>query len=335
MAANQAPDIIELGSTWVAGFCVDGGLKGINAEGLKSKLNNWKPALYRGKTCAVPWTVSTGALFYNKKLLARAGIKSLPANWKELQDAASKISQLDKDIFGYGIKTGAYSTWQKFLPFAWSNGGVVIKKDLLHSGVAEPAFIESIQYYKQLRKSGYFDENTAVRKAFQEGRLGFMIKEPGQIARFQKDSPELDFGIMALPPAPDTGKSINFAGGQMLAITKNAKHPKAAEKLIRFLVQGEVTRAITSRITTLFPADKAMIADDYYRTKHPELRIFLQIMETATSPEPHPRWIDIQEVFSEQLERVLYDRTTPEKAMVRAKEMIEEILEDEAITQGQ
>ena len=33
-AANQAPDVLEIGSTWVAGFSQDGGLKAIDPKGL-------------------------------------------------------------------------------------------------------------------------------------------------------------------------------------------------------------------------------------------------------------------------------------------------------------
>ena len=36
LSANQAPDVIEIGSTWVAGLSVDGGLKPIEPKSLRN-----------------------------------------------------------------------------------------------------------------------------------------------------------------------------------------------------------------------------------------------------------------------------------------------------------
>ena len=92
-------------------------------------------------------------------------------------------------------------------------------------------------------------------------------------------------------PFLPAGKSINFAGAQMLAITKNTKNKAAAEKFIRFLVKAENSKVITRRITTLFPADKKGTQDDFYTKEHPELLVFLETLKTATSPQVDPRWI--------------------------------------------
>ena len=60
LSANQAPDVIEIGSTWVAGLSLDGGLKPIDPKDLRKKLANWESAYFKGKYYAVPWTLSTG-----------------------------------------------------------------------------------------------------------------------------------------------------------------------------------------------------------------------------------------------------------------------------------
>ncbi|MGK0289839.1 MAG: ABC-type sugar transport system permease subunit [bacterium] len=326
MAANQAPDVIELGSTWVAGLSAGGGLKNIQVSpSLKKSLVNWEPATVFGKIYAVPWTVSTTAVFYNKELLKKAGIQTPPKTWNELLIASKKIHALDKSIYGYGLKTGSYTTWQKFLPFAWSNGGRIIQKDLKTSGMNSPAFIESIQFYKKLQAVGLYDDNLAIRKAFKDGKIGFMMEGPGQIKVFKKESPDLKFGVIPLPVAP-TGKSIAFMGGQMLAITKNTTNQKMAEKLIQFLTQPETTKYITSQITTLFPAHKNAIHDDFYQKEHPELLVFLKTIQTATAPFTHPKWIYIQEIFSEQLDRVMYNKSNIKDAVQEGKRRIEKIL---------
>src|SRR3989339_1566458 len=172
LAADQAPDVIELGSTWVANFSGQGGLLPLEPGSLKDQLLLWQPATYQGKTFAVPWTLSTAALYYNKTLLAQTGLAP-PADWNQLQAASKAIRSIGPHFYGFGVKTGAFTTWQKFLPFAWSNGA-----DLLTQGqprANDPNMVEALVFYRSLLETGLFDDNLAVRKAFQEGRLGFMI----------------------------------------------------------------------------------------------------------------------------------------------------------------
>ena len=327
LAANQAPDVIEIGSTWVASFSNDGGLKEIKPKVLLQKLSNWQPAYYKGKYYAIPWTLSTQGLFYNKTLLQKAGFKNVPKNWEELLKQSEAIYNLGKNIYGYGLKTGTYTTWQKFLPFAWSNGAKLINEDWKTTGVASRPFREAVDFYNELKNFSLFDENIVVRKQFGEGKVGFMLEEPGTIKTFKKEFPELQFAVSVLPVAP-TGKSLNFAGAQMLAITKNTKNQAAAEKLIRFLVRAENTKVITEKITTLFPADKQSANTDFYQKENPELLVFLETLKTATSPQAHPRWIEIQEVFTEQLERILFGEDI-DKALKKAKKEIESLLVEE------
>ncbi len=316
MAANEAPDVIELGSTWVAGFSGSGGILPIQVGDLKEKLLLWRPATYNNQIYAVPWTLSTAALFYNKDLLTQAGV-SPPTNFDELLSAAKKIDQLGPGLKGYGLKTGSYTTWQKFLPFVWSNGAKLIDEG--QPQVTDPKFLEALGFYLALKEFSLFDDNIVVRKAFQSGQVGMMIEEPGQMARFLKDSPHLNFGVVPIPASPSTGQSVAFAGSQMLAIPKNTKNKEMALKLIRFLVRPDVTKSITNRITTLFPAYKGAELDPFYQVEHPELLVFLKSLQTATSPEAHPEWISIQEIFSENLERSLYGLVDPKTAMETAQ----------------
>ena len=99
LSANQAPDVIEIGSTWVAGLSLDGGLKPIEPRSLRNKLANWEPAYFKGRYYAVPWTLSTGALFYNKDLLKKAGFKTPPKNWKQLLKQSQAVHKMGKYIY--------------------------------------------------------------------------------------------------------------------------------------------------------------------------------------------------------------------------------------------
>src|SRR6266567_7324540 len=60
---------------------------------------------YQGTDYGIPFTTSTRALYYNKKIFATAGIASAPTTWAELQADAAKIKA--KGSIGYGLPLGS------------------------------------------------------------------------------------------------------------------------------------------------------------------------------------------------------------------------------------
>jgi len=324
LAAGQGPDLVEIGSTWVAGF--SSGLLPIEPGALGQSLNGWAPARYKEKHFAVPWTLSTGALYVNLDLLQKVGLP-LPQDWESLYQTSAKIKALGPEYSGYGIKSGTYSTWQTFMPFAWSKGAKLISPDGQSTGLLDPNFLEAVQFYQRLRAVSLFDDNLVVRKAFVEGRLGLMMDEPGQIEKFGQENPNLHFKVIPLPPPVVGGRSVGFSGGQLLAITQDTQDKEATRQLIEFLVRPEVTEAITKRITTLFPAHHGALDSPFYQEQHKELLVFLKVLQDSTAPPSHPQWVGIQEVFSLSLERILYGLDTPQAGLAQADLEIKSLLE--------
>src|SRR6266480_2787326 len=59
-----------------------------------------KDGQYQGVNYGMPFTTSTRAMYYNKKIFAQAGISAPPKTWAELQTDAAKIKA--KGFIGYG-----------------------------------------------------------------------------------------------------------------------------------------------------------------------------------------------------------------------------------------
>src|SRR3954447_6019429 len=106
VAAGQAPDVfVSTGADNVAKFCyngtvapLDGFLRSANIDVAKTFP---KAALvytqYQGKQCALPLLTDAYALFYNKKMLAAAGITQPPRTVSELTAAAKKLTIRNAD----------------------------------------------------------------------------------------------------------------------------------------------------------------------------------------------------------------------------------------------
>ena len=329
-AAGDTPDVLELGSTWVAQFAADGALLEVHPGDMLSRYNMWDPVIYKGKYYGFPWVISTRILFYNKDLFKKAGLDPNipPRTWSELLDAAKKISALGDDIFGFGIKTGQYTTWQTFLPFAWSNGASVLTKDWKKAAVNSPEFVEALDFVSKLTKYSMIDSNLNVRQAFMQGKVGMILDDVGRIKTFKKNAPDLNFGYaMFVRPDKLWSKPIQFGGAEVIVIPKNTKHPKEAEMLAKFIVEKNSAMAISSRIPTLIPADKSVKDDDFFK-KQPGFCVIMNQLQFTKTPPAHPKWVEIQEVLTEYITQVYNGAMSAKEAMDRAEEEINEILEE-------
>jgi multiple sugar transport system substrate-binding protein len=180
LAAGQAPDLCELGSTWLPRFAAEGVLADVTslADSLAADYVQWEPARHAGKVYGLPWVVGTRALFVNRALCRQAGLDPdrPPATWDELIAAATAIDNLGPAEHGFGLNAGErYVLFKKFMPFAWGNGGEVLTPDLSRSVFDSPANAEALEFYVRLSRVSLLEKQDVIDRTFQEGKVGMMI----------------------------------------------------------------------------------------------------------------------------------------------------------------
>lgn len=109
ISGNANADLSIIGTRWLIDFV---------SEGIASPLDDYmrdefkarffpaflSPSNLEGKTYGLPVAASARAMYYNQDLLDKAGIASAPDTWDELVDAATKISALGDDVYGFGMQ---------------------------------------------------------------------------------------------------------------------------------------------------------------------------------------------------------------------------------------
>ncbi|MCP4685188.1 MAG: extracellular solute-binding protein, partial [bacterium] len=98
-ASGAGPDIVELGSDWIAQFAANDKLADISTEVAEdtSQFDGWSMATYGGKIHGRPWILGTRVLFMNHELAMKAGgLKDdfLPLGWDQLEYASKRINAL-------------------------------------------------------------------------------------------------------------------------------------------------------------------------------------------------------------------------------------------------
>jgi len=331
IAAGNAPDLVELGTDWVAQFAASGVLWDITdrVRSLKDEYFLWEPVTYQGRVYGLPWLAGTRVLFYNRDLFAQAGLdpNRPPETWSELLEAAKAVHALGDNIYGIGIHVGeAYAPWQQFLPFVWGNGGDVLDSNWRRCLLNQPQAIEALQFYRSLKPYALVERQPQVNQTFAEGRLGIQMSGSWNFALIPRVNPRLDYGVAILPkPDRDRGRPASFAGGEVLVILKNAKHKEAALKLAQFLIQKEQAMAVVEAQRNIVPAAKGAVDHPYYE-RHPEQRVLLEQMKTAVAPPNHPAWARIQEEITRAIEEVILGGRDPDQTLEKTTAKVDRLL---------
>jgi trehalose/maltose transport system substrate-binding protein len=200
-----------------------------------------------GKLVAVPWFVDAGMLYYRKDLLDKYGLKA-PETWSDLEQAAKTVMQGEKGIQGYVFQGKAYEGLVcNALEWIVSNGGGGLLdnagKATFNNPQATAALDRAKGWIGTIAPQGVlsYDEEQA-RGAFQSGKAVFMRNWPYAWALLNApDSPVKDkVGVVPLPKGDgEHAVHTGTLGGQSLAVSKYAAHPKEAVDLVLYLAGAE------------------------------------------------------------------------------------------------
>lgn len=147
-----------------------------------------KDGQYQGTDYGIPFTTSTRALFYNKKIFKAAGIASPPQTWAQLQADAAKIKA--KGYIGYGMPLGSEEAQAELLLWFLGGGGGYADASGKYA-INSPANIATLTFMKQLAASGDTQPNPGgtdrkdIWADFAQGKVGMMLGSPAVIPIIQ------------------------------------------------------------------------------------------------------------------------------------------------------
>lgn len=255
LASGSGPDLISLNLVYAPYFAAQDQLLDVTdrAQGLgyldelnasQIELGTWEERLY-----ALPFTGDASALFYNKDLFEQAGLdpETPPTTWADMTAAAEAITALGDDNYGYYFP-GSGSGWNlfTFTPYIWANGGDVLVGEGTdqEATLDSPEVKEALGFYEELWSSGVIppsaetDDGTQILSLFAGGKIGMLTNGAFAYSELTSKYPDINFGVTPIPGAE--GGTSAFAGGDTLAITKNAKNVDAAWEFIAWATSQAV-----------------------------------------------------------------------------------------------
>ena len=252
---GNAPDVAQsFTSDNTGAFCPSGAWIDLGPymkkDGIDDSIFPTAPREYtefEGKRCALPMLADTYGLYYNKTLLAKAGIKSPPKTISELTADAKKLTQKDASGKLKVVGFNPFPSWYENVPahFAPSWGATWMDGD--KSALATPEWEALLRWQKSLVdwygygnlvrfNAGAGDEFSASN-AFETGKVAMHMDGEWRVAFIKREHPELKYGTAPFPVADDKQDlyGAGYTTGSIIGIPKTTKHKDAAWALVKYL----------------------------------------------------------------------------------------------------
>jgi multiple sugar transport system substrate-binding protein len=326
--SKTAPDVLELGSDWVAQFSSVGVLMQMDEQEFEiDKFIDFSlsPSYWNGNLYAIPWIVDTRVMFYNQDLISQAQADDISLlTYTGVLELAQRINSIS-GVYGFGANSSdPHRLYKKIIPTFWSNGGEILD-EAGNPVINSPENVKALEMYIKLSQNGILETQREIDAAFTQGKVGIWQSGAWLIKKIQNENPSLNYKMELLPGF--NGKpGISFAGGEYIAISKDTKNADLAKKFVKYFTDGKQALEFCKIINEAgFPAD-----GNYYEKviseEVPYKEIFArQLMSSKITP-IHPKWLEIESVIEDATVETLYGRKTAQESLDDAQKKLEEVL---------
>jgi multiple sugar transport system substrate-binding protein len=255
---GNAPDVAHSfdAGAYTGAYCSNGAWIDLadymNQDGLSDEIFPEVPRQYsqfQGTRCALPMLADVYGLYYNKDLLAKAGIDSPPQTVSQLMDYAKKLTERNPDgslkVVGLDPFDGFYENVAAHWAPQW--GVDWVDESGKSNLAAQAGWADMLRWQKELidwygydnlvRWQASAGDEFSAQNAFERGKLAMNLDGEWRVAFVQAEHPELNFGTAPLPvddAQPDLYGS-GYTSGSIIGIPKTSGHKDEAWQLLKYL----------------------------------------------------------------------------------------------------
>jgi ABC-type glycerol-3-phosphate transport system substrate-binding protein len=336
LRSGSPPDLIEAQQGWIVPYAQADLL--LPLDDVVTDRSDYVPAAletssWNGRLWAAPFRLDAHAILFNATMFRDAGLDPAhpPETWPAFVDAATRLTKTrdGKRQYGFAITAGGEvgNTLFRVLPFIWMSGGDLLSADMKTAIVNQPAAVAGVTFYTDLflkhhvaQPSALSDDGLANRRLFVSETAAMYQSGPFDIGPIRRENPSLDFGVMAIPH-PEGQETTAVLGGWSFIVPKAAKHAAEAKQLIAFLLEPEHMGFFTDT----FPARVSAMA--LPRFADPKLDVYKRMLQHARALPQQQHWLQIVQVFFDQVQRILLKEATPQQAMDAAAKDMQALLD--------
>jgi multiple sugar transport system substrate-binding protein len=251
--AGQPPDVLNLNA--FSSYARDGLLHAadevLSARTREDFLEAFvRGGEYQGKLYGFPILSSARAFFYNRTLLAKAGVAAPPRTWNELVQAARKVQALGGGAIGYALPLGPEEAQAEWSIWMWNGGGDWKSGDAWT--INSPANVRTLEFLAALANRhrvtqvnpGKTNRTDGAFQLFKDGRVGMVMGFSPLAAQLDAEG-KVDYGVAAMPAS--VGTPVTLAVEDYLMAFRKTGNQEPVKQFLELYYQPEhITRWITA-----------------------------------------------------------------------------------------
>lgn len=289
VAGGDIPDVVEMPERWLSLYA--GADKLVNLEehiagwehGDTLSAKTMDMARYAGgEAHMLPYGFYLRAMFYNKKLLAEAGVDAPPKTMEEFREAAEAVSALDGKS-GYCLRGGPGGLNAWVMMAAAMNGTNEFFTEDGKSRINEPGSVKGLQFLIDMYQDGNAPRDSVnwgfneIVAGFYSGTCAFLDQDPDALIAVAERMPAEDFAVIPMPVGP-SGKAFPTMGFVGWSIFNTTAHEEEAFDLVAHLSTPESNATWTKRVGVI-PIHEGADEDPYFKTE--QFAGWFETMESA------------------------------------------------------
>ena len=355
-SAEGLPDVIQLGSTWVAHFAAAGLIRPIDSLMVSVDSSRFFVEAYKNThvdgqpgTFSIPWFVDIRGLFANERLWFGLGLKD-----DDISTYPKFLGTL-KTVAKSGVKNARNESvapfalpgkddWtgpQEMAPLIWNHGGRFLVKTAngYRSGLVDSTTLRGISLYVQIMGDTLLApyslmENSAQNaERYIKSRQLLLYGTSELIRQLEFDenvgglkSSELsEDGILVVNPPKGPAGQFSFLGGSHLAlpVKRDTTKLEASQNLLVYLVRADNIDAYSRQVGFL-PSDKSIIRIWNQDKRYSQL---VKNLENGRGFLNIPEWCSVENILSEFSNNVGKILSNNKNRNVRAEKIAESLLD--------
>lgn len=382
LAEDRGPDIFSLPNTWIGGYqnkiesmpesitlaypILQGAIKKElitqlrtnKSLTIKELKNNFVDAVYddvvikitdektkktEEKIFALPLSVDTLAMFYNKDLLNNAGIAQPPTYWnKKFQQDVKKLTKQNTkgQIIQAGAALGGSANieraadilsilmMQNGTVMADENGAVLFNQ--VPSGYERQKYnpgLEALRFYADFANPAkevysWNKELDSSLKMFAQNKLALFFGYSYHLPTIRAEAPKLNFAIAKLPQIEGNSQGVNFANYWVETVSKKSKYKNEAWDFIQFASKAEEVESYLNK--TKKPTALRSLIDK--QAEDLDVGVFAEQVLTAKSWYRGKNANAAEKIFSEMIDETVSGQGKIEEIISLAAKRIQQTM---------
>ena len=315
IAAGTVPDVIQMGTTWMADFADAFAPVPENFDLSDFSAGPLEAGQVNGEQLGVPWYVDTHVLYYRTDIAEQAGWDHAPETLDELKQMAADVKQVDGVENGIYISPSGADSWQGTL-WAFFSSGVSLMDDEGNWTLDTPQMHEATEYIDSFFKDGITGTNLDVTPGvsitqFVNGETPIMTGGPTAISQIADQGGDPDSYATAVIPKGES--STSFVGGADFVVMDEAANPDAGWKFIQWMTKPE-TQVEWYKTATVLPSSQSAWENETFAGDD-KLMAYGEQLKSTQAPPAVPTWAQVSAAGDRIMEQIYKGRLSVDEGL--------------------